>query len=92
MKRIKLTTLSKGLPESPLTGPVPAFQRYSHLLAPEQKLPLPAKYEVLEKMFHALEYTIMFTKGRDQTCIYHKIRKAVENMCHRYVRGVDILW
>ncbi|KAI9094318.1 hypothetical protein DFS34DRAFT_243101 [Phlyctochytrium arcticum] len=55
--------------------PTPAFQKYRHLVTPGRKLLLPTKYEMLEKMFHGLEYTVMFMKGRDQPCIYHKIRK-----------------
>ncbi|TPX55397.1 hypothetical protein PhCBS80983_g05355 [Powellomyces hirtus] len=81
-KPIKLSTINRDLLNPPsVRGP--AYQRYKHLVAPDKKLGLPAKYEVLEKMFHGLEYTVMFMKGRDQRCVYHKIRKAVENMCHR---------
>ncbi|TPX64196.1 hypothetical protein SpCBS45565_g06068 [Spizellomyces sp. 'palustris'] len=80
---IIFATSSKDVEGSPTSRRGPAYQRYRHLITPGRKLILPSKYELLEKMFHGLEYTIMFMKGRDQPCVYHKIRKAVENMCHR---------
>ncbi|KND00717.1 uncharacterized protein SPPG_03834 [Spizellomyces punctatus DAOM BR117] len=80
---IILATSSKDIDGSPSSRRGPAYRRYRHLITPGRKLILPSKYELLEKMFHGLEYTIMFMKGRDQPCVYHKIRKAVENMCHR---------
>ena len=46
---------------------------------------LPPKLDVLEKIFHALECTVTFMSSRDQQIIFHKIQKAVENMCNKYV-------
>ena len=34
-------------------------------------------------MFHALESTITFVNGRDQQVIFHKIQRAVENICNK---------
>ncbi|RKO83914.1 hypothetical protein BDK51DRAFT_49569, partial [Blyttiomyces helicus] len=41
--------------KTPQTPASPLGQRFRALLAPSAKLPLPAKYEVLEKMFEALD-------------------------------------
>jgi hypothetical protein len=53
------------------------------MLTPAPPVWPPAILE-LEQMFHALESTLTFLSGRDQRAIFHKIRKAVENICHRY--------
>ncbi|KAJ3022781.1 replication licensing factor Cdt1 [Thoreauomyces humboldtii] len=83
VKPINLATIHRSLLDSPSAGRGAAYQRYRHLITPGKKLDLPFNYQILEKMFHGLEYTVMFMQGRGQRCIYHKIRKAVENMCNR---------
>ncbi|KAJ3187912.1 replication licensing factor Cdt1 [Gaertneriomyces sp. JEL0708] len=66
-----------------LAGGPPAYQRYKHLLGTERKLILPSKYEVLEKMFCGLENVMIYNGGRDQACIFHKIRDPVSRIANR---------
>ncbi|KAJ3331710.1 hypothetical protein HDU76_002428 [Blyttiomyces sp. JEL0837] len=46
-------------------------------------LPLPASYALLDKFFHALEFSVSFLRGRDQPAVFHKFRRPVENMSGR---------
>lgn len=68
----------------------PAFQKYKHLVddldenkVSDHVLALPEKHVTLEKMFYALETCVLFSKARDQPAIFHRIKKSVENICHR---------
>ncbi|KAJ3415063.1 replication licensing factor Cdt1 [Chytridiales sp. JEL 0842] len=63
--------------------PIPAYKKYQPLVTPGTNLPLPDSYNLLEQMFHALEYTLSFMRGRDQAAIFYKLKKPVENMCKR---------
>ncbi|KAL7747198.1 hypothetical protein RI367_007409 [Sorochytrium milnesiophthora] len=54
-----------------------------HLVLPLQKVKLPESYEALDQIFNALEYNLLYMTTRDQTAIYHKMRKSVENVCER---------
>ncbi|OMH82230.1 DNA replication factor Cdt1 [Zancudomyces culisetae] len=40
---------------------------------------VPERMLVLEKVFQALEHTMMFVIGQGGKCVYHRIKKAVEN-------------
>ncbi|KAK9687859.1 hypothetical protein K7432_014618 [Basidiobolus ranarum] len=62
---------------------VPGFKKHGHLLAGKIELPLPEKFETLEKIFHALHHTIVFFKSQNLNCVYHRMKKPVENMCNR---------
>ncbi|KAI9138589.1 hypothetical protein BKA69DRAFT_765144 [Paraphysoderma sedebokerense] len=55
----------------------------AQLLEPSLKVKLPESYKHLEQLFHGLEYVLMFMKGRDHSCNFHKIKKAVENSANR---------
>lgn len=79
MKMISTTTAS---PE-PTSTAMPAFQKHAALITPGTRLPLPRHYETLANMFNALEYTLFFLKSKGQHGIYHKLRRPVENICHR---------
>ncbi|KAK9718799.1 hypothetical protein K7432_005245 [Basidiobolus ranarum] len=62
---------------------VPGYKKYGHLLAGKSELPLPDKFKTLEKIFHALHHTIVFFKSQNLNCVYHRMKKPVENMCNR---------
>ena len=53
-------------------------------------LPLPASYELLDKQFSALETTASFIRGRDQPCVFHKIKKPVENISGRAFEWIHL--
>jgi len=55
----------------------------SQLIDKDQRIDLPDHFLKLEHLFNSLEYTVMFMKGRDHSCVFHKIRKAVENAADR---------
>lgn len=54
---------------------------HQHLVSPALKVPLPDHFETLDQLFSALEYTLLFMAGRDQTALFHTIKKPVENVC-----------
>ncbi|KAJ1978333.1 hypothetical protein H4R35_001952 [Dimargaris xerosporica] len=68
---------------------LPGYQRFDHLRstpssnAAAVQLPLPMDLQRLDRIFQAVEHTIMFLRGQNQTCVFHRIKKPVENMCHR---------
>ncbi|KAJ1983290.1 hypothetical protein H4R34_001374 [Dimargaris verticillata] len=68
---------------------LPGYRRFDHLKStPSSKaaavqLPLPMHLQRLDLIFQAVEHTIMFLRGQNQTCVFHRIKKPVENMCHR---------
>ncbi|TPX48645.1 hypothetical protein SeMB42_g01927 [Synchytrium endobioticum] len=78
------TTKSLKTVTSPLSATSkPTHVKYKHLVEPGVVLPLPKKYELLERFFHALEHTIIFAKSRDQSPILCRMQKPIENMVNR---------
>ncbi|KAJ1913060.1 hypothetical protein IWQ60_009378 [Tieghemiomyces parasiticus] len=67
----------------------PAFRKFQHLTSTPAsstaatKLPLPSHCQRLDVTYQALEHTLVFLKGQNQSCVYHRLRKPVENMCRR---------
>ncbi|KAJ1987075.1 hypothetical protein H4R33_003028 [Dimargaris cristalligena] len=70
-------------------GELPGFQKFQHLrsnpasAAHTISLGLPSELQRLDMLFQSIEHTLVFMKGQNQPCIYHRIRKPVENMCRR---------
>lgn len=56
-------------------------------MKPGTKLALPDKYDILERIFAAIEQTLVFNQGQGQNSVFVKIKKPVENMCNRYVES-----
>ncbi|KAJ1336595.1 hypothetical protein BSLG_007377 [Batrachochytrium salamandrivorans] len=85
------------LPTEKTPKKTPAYLRYKHLLnsggstGVEDQIKkssllqreLPSSLELLHTVFQSLEKVYHFTTSRDQRCVYHKIRKAVENLSNR---------
>lgn len=68
---------------------LPLYLKYKHLKSKSTSstalLPLPPHYLMLANMFSALESVCVFMTGRGQDfdLIFHKIKKAVSNICDR---------
>ncbi|OAJ37293.1 hypothetical protein BDEG_21333 [Batrachochytrium dendrobatidis JEL423] len=88
--------ISVTLPTEKPPIKVAAYIKYKHLIngtssaldtpskpAVIHRRELPSHLELLQKTFEALEKVHDFTTARDQRCIYHKIRRAVENYSNR---------
>ncbi|KAJ3038206.1 replication licensing factor Cdt1 [Rhizophlyctis rosea] len=60
-----------------------ALPQLQSKLRTSSRLPLPAKYAFLEKLFEALEQSVAITAQRDQPCVFHKIKRSVELSCGR---------
>lgn len=83
------STATFAQPPRENTDVLPGFLKYSHLINQARStgandLPLPDKYKVLEKISQALDHTLVFLKGQNQQCVFHKIKKSVENMSRRW--------
>lgn len=66
---------------------------YSCRIPPELRIPLSDELETLYKIFDSLDYTMMYYHSKKQLCIFHKIKKAVENVSeHKFeldsLRGI----
>ena len=62
---------------------VPAYLRYSGLVP--ETLKLPSKFDLLLKVFQAIDSTCIFAKSRNQSCIFHKAKKSIENIVRRTI-------
>ncbi|KAJ1963819.1 hypothetical protein IWQ62_003102 [Dispira parvispora] len=77
---VQLATSTMSLPG------LPAFQKFHHIRTPHSawdRLALPTHLQRLDVIFQAIEHTLLFLQGQSQPCVYHRIKKPVENMCRR---------
>ncbi|RUS15853.1 hypothetical protein BC937DRAFT_91899 [Endogone sp. FLAS-F59071] len=66
----------------------PGFRRYSHLIDKSRSTgaagpSLPDEYVLLEKISRALDHAMVFMKGQNRQCVFHKIKKSVEIISKR---------
>ncbi|EPZ33390.1 hypothetical protein O9G_003251 [Rozella allomycis CSF55] len=65
---------------------IPAYKKYAHLKVPNlTKVSLPERLESLYRIFMALDSTVSFVSNRGETCIFHKMKKPIENVCRKNV-------
>ncbi|OZJ02621.1 hypothetical protein BZG36_03835 [Bifiguratus adelaidae] len=57
---------------------LPPSVRYGHLIDPENGLPLAQKYALLESLASTLDDTVVYYKGQNMSCAYHKIKATVQ--------------
>lgn len=63
---------------------VSASDRFSTLLAPSTtRLTLPVKLQLLQRIHSALETVLQLMADRDQPAIFHRAKKAAENIVGR---------
>ena len=62
-------------------GETPAFEKYSKLVF----VPMPKSFEVIEQIFLGIEAAAVFLMGRNEFCVFHKMKKTVENCSNRFV-------
>ncbi|KAJ1650830.1 hypothetical protein IWQ61_008464 [Dispira simplex] len=77
---VQLATPTVSLPG------LPAFQKFHHLRTPHSawaRLAISSHLQRLDVIFQAIEHTLLFLQGQGQPCVYHRIKKPVENMCRR---------
>lgn len=69
-------------PPEPFT--VSASDRFSTLIAPSTtRLTLPAKLQLLQRIHSALETVLQLMADRDQPAVFHRAKKAAENIVGR---------
>lgn len=61
----------------------PAYEKYRHLLAPQQSLELPHKYRCLEELFKCCDTVCAIFFNRKERITFKKLKPAVERMCKK---------
>ncbi len=62
---------------------VPAYERFADLIAPTTRLALPEKFQLLQRIQHAMDSIVQIQHDRDQPAVFHRIKKAAENIIGR---------
>lgn len=61
----------------------PAYEKYKHLIAPQQSLELPYKYRCLEELFKCCDTVCAIFFNRKERITFKKLKPAVERMCKK---------
>ena len=67
---------------------IAAWEKFDDLVTPVTKLRLPGKFALLQRIHSAIDCICKLSADRDQPAVFHRVKKAAENIIGRYSNDI----